>query len=76
MTNRDNAVSRARLSQTPEDWSVVKGLRNKCTHLLRTDKQRNLKNKLDRCEEEKDIGGIWKNIKGYLGWGSAAGAPT
>ena len=28
--------------------------------------------KLDRCEEKKDIGDIWKNIKGYLGWGSAA----
>ena len=76
MANRDNAVSRAQQSQQPEDWSVENRLRNRCTHLLRTQKQRHLRNKLERCEEEKDIGGIWKNIKGYLGWGSAAGAPT
>ena len=44
--------------------------------MLRTEKQRHLKSKLERCEEEKDVGGIWKNIKGYLGWGSAGGAPT
>ena len=76
MANRDNAVSRAQQSHQPEDWSVANRLRNRCTHLLRTEKQRHLRNKLERCEEEKDIGGIWKNIKGYLGWGSAAGAPT
>ena len=76
MSNRDDGVSRARKSQRPEDWGAANALKNRCTHLLRTEKQRYLKNKLVRCKEEKYVGGIWKNIKGYLGWGSGAGAPT
>ena len=76
MANRDHAVSRARASQCPDDWRTANRLKNKCTHLLRTEKQRYLKRKLERCEEEQDIGGIWKNIKGYLVWGSGAGFPT
>ena len=44
MANRDNAVSRAQQSQQPEDWSVVNRLRNRCTHLLRTEKQGHLRN--------------------------------
>ena len=76
MANRDSAVSRARVSQQPEDWRSANALKNRCTRLLRTEKQRYLKQKLEKCEEEQDIGGIWKNIKGYLGWGSGAGAPT
>ena len=76
MANRDNAVSTARASQNPEDWRTANALKKKCTRLLRTEKQRFLISKLERCEEEHDLGGIWKNIKGYLGWSSGAGAPT
>ena len=39
-------------------------------------KKRYLKSKLDKCEDEKDVGGLWKNVKGYLGWGNSGGAPT
>ena len=76
MVNRDNAVSIARASQNPEDWRIANSLKNKCTRLLRTEKQRFLTSKLEQCEEEQDVGGIWKNVKGYLGWSSGAGAPT
>ena len=76
MTERDKAVSRARLSKHQEDWRTANVLKNRCTNLLRTEKSRHLRTKLISCEEEKHIGGIWKNIKGYLGWGSSTGAPT
>ena len=73
---RDEAVSYARRSNHPEDRRTEKALKNRCTNILRTEKCRYLKNKLDTCEEEKDVMGVLKNIKTYLGWGNVAGAPT
>ena len=55
---------------------MAEALKNRCTNLLRTEQCKYLKNKLDKCEEGKDVIGIWKNIKGYLGWDYSAGAPT
>ena len=34
-----------------------------------------MKSKLDNCEKERDVGGIWRNIKGFLGWSGSGGAP-
>ena len=35
-----------------------------------------LKQKLDKCVEVRDVSGIWKNIRGFLGWGKSGGSPT
>ena len=35
-----------------------------------------MKAKLNKCEEEKDVGRIWKNVKGFLGSGGSSGALT
>ena len=71
--NRDNEVAKARQTK---DWEIANTLRNACTRIIRNEKHKSLKNKLEQCEEEKDIGSSWKNIKGYIGWGGSTGAPT
>ena len=76
MKNRDNAVAKARQTKDPQDWEITSALRNACTRILRNEKHNSLNNKLKQCEEVKDIGSIWKNVKGYLGWGGSSGAPT
>ena len=76
MLNRDKAVAKARRTKDPQDWIIATALRNTCTRILRNEKYNSLKNKLAQCEDEKDISLIWKNIKGYLGWGGCSGAPT
>ena len=48
MSNRDDAVSRAWKSQSPEDWGTANALKNRCTHMLQTEKQRYLKDELER----------------------------
>ena len=29
-----------------------------------------------KCEEERDCGPVWRNIRSYIGWGGTGGAPT
>ena len=55
MLKRDVAVAAAHKSSKPEDGNVATNLRNQCTQLLKTEKQRSLKDKLDKCEDEKDV---------------------
>ena len=69
MQNRDRAVAKVRRTKDPDDWITANAIRNRCTRIPRTEKHNSIKNKLEQCEEEKDISSIWKNIKGYLGWG-------
>ena len=71
MQNRDQAVAKARRTKDPKDWITAIALRNTCTRILRNEKFNSLKKKLVQCEDEKDISSIWKNIKGYLGWGGS-----
>ena len=71
MLNRDQVVAKARRTKDPHDWITATALRNTCTRILRNEKFYSLKNKLVQCEDEKDISSIWKNIKGYLGWGGS-----
>ena len=35
-----------------------------------------MREKIGKCEKEKDCGKVWKNIRSYLGWGGSAGAPS
>ena len=76
MEKRDKAMKRARVTKTPEDIEKASMIRNRCTQILRTEKHRYLKGKLDKCENEKDVSGIWKNLRSFLGWGNSGGSPT
>ena len=60
LINRDNAVAKARQTKDPQDWVTANTLRNACTRILRNEKHKSLKNKLEKCEEEQDISSIWK----------------
>ena len=76
MEERDKAMKRARVTKTPEDIEKASMIRKRCTRILRTEKHRYLKGKLDKCENEKDVSGIWKNVRSFLGWGNSGGSPT
>ena len=58
MISRDNAVAKARQTKDPQDWITANTLRNACTRILRNEKHKSLKSKLEQCEEEKDISSI------------------
>ena len=60
----------------PEDWEIARGLRNRVTRLLKTEKCNSARRKVEKCELERDSGRVWKNIRNYLGWGGTTSAPT
>ena len=45
------------------------------TRLVKSEKSNNARKKIQNCEEERDIGRVWKNIRSYLGWGGNSGTP-
>jgi hypothetical protein len=70
---REAAQERAVETDSHEDWRVYRGLRNQVTAKSREDKQKWEGKKLDL--EENNSSGVWKTVKGWLGWGSS-GTPT
>ena len=58
MVARDEAMSRYTRTQLPEDWEAARKLRNKVS-----EKSTDARKKIQNCEEEKDSGRIWKNIR-------------
>ena len=68
MAERDAAVKEARHTSRPEDLAKATKLRNMCTRLLRTEKHRYLKQKLDICKEERDVSGM-EELKKLFGLG-------
>ena len=76
MAARDEAMTRYTATRRPEEWEAARALRNRVTRLLRTEKCNDARKKMMKCEEEKDSGRVWRNIRGYLGWGGTGGAPT
>ena len=65
MAERYASVKQARFTSEPEDLETATMLKNTCTHVLRTEIHCYLKLKLDKCEEDIDVSGIWKNIRGF-----------
>ena len=63
-------------SKNPADWETARSLRNRVNRKLKTEKMRNMGEKIAKCEKEKDCGKVWRNIRSYLGWGGSAGAPS
>ena len=76
MVRRDEAMARHATSGLAEDWEAARALRNHVTRRLKSEKCRDTREKVRRSEEERDSGRVWRNIRGYLGWGGAGGAPT
>ena len=76
MIKRDEAVKRFSESKNPADWEEAREMRNKVNRRLKTEKMRNMREKISHCEEERDVGRVWKNIRNYLGWGGSTGAPS
>ena len=70
---REAAQEQAAQTDNQEDWRVFRGLRNQVTAKSREDKQKWEGKKLDL--EENNSSGVWKTVKGWLGWGSS-GTPT
>ena len=75
MVARDEATTRYTRTQLPEDWEAARKLRNQVTRLLKSEKSNDARKKIQDCEEEKDSGRVWKNIRSYLGWGGNSGTP-
>ena len=75
-TARDEAMTRYTRTQLPEDWEAARKLRNKVTKLLKSEKCNHARQKIGSCEEDKDSGRVWQNIRSYLGWGGNSGTPT
>ena len=76
MEKRDKAIKKYSETRKPQDWEEAKALRNKVIRRLKTEKMRNMREKIAKCEKEKDCGKVWKNIKSYLSWGGSTGAPS
>ena len=76
MATRDQAMAEFNRTGQAEDWNRARTLRNQVTRLLKTEKCRDARRKVKNCEEERDVGRVWQNIRGYLGWGGTGGAPT
>ena len=70
---RQEEHKKASETDHPEDWRHFRGLRNQTTAKLREDKKRWEEEKLDL--EQNNSAGVWKAVKGWLGWGSS-GTPT
>ena len=66
MIKRDEAVKRFSESKNPADWEEAREMRNKVNRRLKTEKMRNMREKISNCEEERDVGRVWKNIQNYL----------
>ena len=72
----DSAMSKFVRSRLPEDWEAARSLRNGVNRLLRSERMRHVRERVRRCEEQRDSGRIWQNIRSYIGWGGSSGAPT
>ena len=56
MAARDEAMATFATSGLPEDWEAARALRNTVTRKLKSEKIRDVREKVRRCEEERDTG--------------------
>ena len=73
MSHRDELQEQARQTKNPEDWNLYKKSRNKVNSILKNEKSKCQKSKLQSCD--KNPGQTWKYVKGWLNWKSS-GSPT
>ena len=73
LVERDLAKRTASESGKSEDWKTYKVKRNELNNVLRKEKERWQKGKLQEFSE--DSSSTWKNVKTWLGW-TSGGPPT
>ena len=70
---RNDLQKRASTSQSPEDWTHYREVRNQITSKIRKEKKVWQENKIKSLGN--DSSSVWKNVKNWLGW-TTGGAPT
>ena len=75
MRDRDLARTRAKASDSEEDWATFREQRNNCTKLLRKDKTSHQKIIFDKIESEKDSSKLFSMTKKLLNWRMAGPPP-
>ena len=75
MCERDKAQRVASSTNSEEDWTSFKKLRNQVNNMLKSAKNKWQRSKLQKMEEEGDAKQIWKNVKSSLNW-TSSGAPS
>ena len=58
MVARDDAVKKFSETKDPADWEKARALRNRVNRRLKTEKMRNMREKIASCEKEKDSGRV------------------
>ena len=75
MKLRDETRSKAAETNSAEDWSNYRKLRNLCSKKVKTDKNTHFKNLYETAETKKDIKSLYRITKEQLGWNSG-GPPS
>ena len=68
MRDRDKARLKAQLSDTDEDWTNYKIIRNQVTSMSRDDKKAHFHQLYTNMQNKNDVKGLYRNIKTQLGW--------
>ena len=67
MVERDKSRIKARLSGDQNDWNNFRLLRNRCTNLIRKDKQNFLRKTYKKIEDEKDPAALFTTTRNLIG---------
>ena len=73
MCKRDNLLSKAKSTNSKEDWECYRQCRNKVTIKLKKDKEEWQKITFQNCQH--DSGNLWQNVRRWIKW-STSGAPS
>ena len=74
MAERDVAQKIASQTGLDTDWQHFRRLRNDVNNILRHEKKKWQRSKIEMLETENNSGQLWKNVKKWLNW-SSSGAP-
>ena len=69
---RDNLRNLAISSQDPACWNNYRKMRNKCTKLVKSDKNKHYKELFDKAENKNDTRKTFSIAKNLLGWSKGA----
>ena len=68
MGERDKTRNRATVTNSPEDWTEYRSIRNKCSAEVKKDKNKFFRNQFENFESENDLKSIYTQVKKNLGW--------
>ena len=76
MKSRDEAVKRYNENKNEENSKEALRLRKQVMAVLKEEKMKSGKKKMQALENERNTGAIWKTIGSYLNWNRKGGPPT